>query len=50
MAQPPNLCEALLQLVYHLQTFESTLSQTLRTLEATSRTGKAVEFHFDGFH
>jgi len=46
MAQPPNPCANILQILHNLHAFEVTPPQTLQTIEATSDPGKTVELHF----
>src|SRR5467141_3999272 len=45
-----DLCQRLLQFVYHLFPLQTCAPQTLWTSQATSDSREALEFHFDGFH
>jgi len=50
VAQPPNLCANILQILHNLHAFEVTPPQTLWTFEATSDHRKTVELHFHRLH
>src|SRR5882672_1957865 len=45
-----DLCQRLLQVVYHLFPHQTCAPQTLQTSQATCNSREALEFHFDGFH
>src|SRR5882672_5009729 len=45
-----DLCQRLLQVVYHLFPRQTCAPQTLWTSQATSDSQEALEFHFNVFH
>src|SRR5467141_2317473 len=45
-----ELCQRLLQIVYHLFPCQTCVPQTLRTSQATSNSREALEFNLNGFH
>src|SRR5882672_10715763 len=50
LVRTSGLHQRLLQVMYHLFPCQTCAPQTLQTSQATSDSGEALEFHFDGFH
>src|SRR6266481_4788822 len=50
LAQTPDLCQKLLQIVHHLFSCQTHAPQTIRASQAASHSREAMEFHLHGFH
>src|SRR5882672_85972 len=50
LAWTSELCQRLLQIVYHLFLCQTRAPQTLWTSQATSDSQEALEFNLNGFH